>query len=156
MSGNCALVAEEIKEKLGADLLRLHTKGEKPRNGFFKFFWGICVMKGFKKAPFKPYTFDPASYDLIVIGAPVWGGGPARPIRDFISKAGITGKKIALFVCHAGGEGKAMAQLKNLLSGNDIIAETSFVQVEKNLETVKQQAADWAKQLTNNNSAFSA
>jgi flavodoxin len=147
MSGNCALVAEEIRAKLDADLLRLRTKGEKPRQGFFKFLWGICVMLGIKKAPLKPYTFDPAAYDLIVIGAPVWGGGPARPMLDFLSKTSITGKKIALFVCHAGGEGTAMEQLKTLLSANDITAETSFLEVEKNAENVKQQAAEWAKAL---------
>ena len=151
MSGNCALIAEELKARLDADLLQLHTEGEKPRRGFFKFVWGICVMKGIKKAPLKPYVFDPSAYDLIIIGAPVWAGGPARPIRDFLAKTGITGKKIALFVCHAGGEGTALRQLKALLSGNDITAETCFVQVEKNVESAKQQAADWAKQITNNN-----
>jgi flavodoxin len=104
-------------------------------------------MLGIKKAPLKPYTFDPAAYDLIIIGAPVWGGGPARPILDFLAKTNITGKKIALFVCHAGGEGTALGQLKTLLSANDISAETCFVQVEKNIENAKQQAAGWAKTL---------
>ena len=152
LSGSCALIAEEIKARLDADLLRLHIEGETtrkggPRRGPAKFFWAIGVMRGKKKVPLKPYTFDSSAYDLIIIGAPVWAGGPARPIREFLAEAGITGKKIALFVCHAGGEKTAREQLKALLSGNEITAETSFVVPIKNSEKAKQQAADWIKGL---------
>jgi len=147
LTGNCALIAEEIKSKLDADLIRLHTEDEKPRGGFANFFWGVGVMLGTKKAPLKPYTFNPSIYDLIIIGAPVWAGSPARPIRDFLAETAIKGKKIALFVCHGGGAGKAPEQLKALLTGNEISSETNFIYPIKNIETVKQQAADWAKSL---------
>jgi flavodoxin len=147
LNGNCAYIAEKIKSGLDADLLRLHTENEKPRPGFIKFLWGIGVMLGINKAPLKPYVFDPAAYDLIIIGAPVWGGSPARPIRAFLAETGITGKKIALFICHAGGDGKALEQFKALLPGNDIAAGTSFNNPVKNIENAKQQAADWVKSL---------
>ena len=147
LTGSCDLIAEEIKAKLNADLIRLHTENEKPRGGFASFFWGIGVMLGAKKAPLKPYTFVPSVYDLIIIGAPVWAGSPARPIRSFLAETGIKGKKIALFVCHGGGMGKSLEQLKALLPGNEITAETSFVYPLKNIESAKQEAADWAKGL---------
>ncbi|MDR2922559.1 MAG: flavodoxin [Treponema sp.] len=150
LNGNCAIIAEELKARLGADLLRLHTEKEKPRRGPAGFLWAIGVMLGVIKAPLKPYTFDPALYDLIIIGAPVWGGSPARPIQDFLAKAGITGKKTALFVCHAGGEGNALEQFKALLSGNEVTAEKSFVDPVKNSENAKQQAADWVNGLQAN------
>ena len=147
LSGNCALIAQEIKAGLGADLLRLHTEDEKPRGRFAKFFWGIGVMLGIKKAPLKPYTFNPSTYDLIIIGAPVWAGSPARPIRAFLAETGITGKKVALFVCHNGGAGKAMEKLEALLPNNDISAEADFIYPLKNIEKATQQAADWVKGL---------
>jgi len=152
LNGSCDLIAEELKARLDADLLRLRTEDEttrkgRPRGGFAKFFWAIGVMKGMKKAPLKPYTFNPAAYDLIIIGAPVWAGSPARPISSFISETGITGKKIALFVCHGGGAGKALKKFKALLPGNSIVAETDFIVPVKNSEKAKQQAADWAKGL---------
>jgi len=147
LNGNCALIAKQIKASLDAELIRLHTEKEKPRRGAASFFWGIGVMLGIIKAPLKPYVFDPASYDLITIGAPVWGGSPARPIRDFLAETGITGKKVALFVCHAGGEKNALEEFKALLPGNDIIAEKSFVDPIKNIENAQQQAVDWAKGL---------
>jgi len=147
LSGSCAFIAEEIKAGLGAELIRLHTEGEKPRRGFFQFLWAISVMNGSKKTPLKPFNFNPAAYDLIIIGAPVWAGSPARPICSFLAQAGITGKKIALFVCHGGGAGKSLEKLKALLPGNDISAEADFVYPLKNIEKVKQQAADWVKVL---------
>jgi flavodoxin len=147
LSGSCALIAQELKARLDADLLRLHTEDEKPRGGFAKFLWGIGVMLGIKKAPLKPYTFNPSAYELIIIGAPVWAGSPARPIRAFLAETGITGKKIALFVCHNGGMGNALEKLEALLPGNDITAEADFAYPIKNIEKANQQAADWVKSL---------
>jgi len=147
LNGSCDLIAQEIKARLDADLLQLHIEDEKPRGGFAKFFWAIGVMKGMKKASLKPYTFAPAAYDLIIIGAPVWAGAPARPIQSFLTETGITGKKIALFVCHGGGAGKALEKFKALLPGNDITAEKDFIVPIKNSENAKQQVADWVKGL---------
>ena len=152
LDGNCALIAEEIKAKLSADLLRLRVEGEttrkgRPRRGLIKFFWAIGVMKGNKKNPLKPYTFVPTAYDLIIIGAPVWAGSPAQPIRAFLAETGITGKKIALFVCHGGGAGKSLEKFKALLPGNTIAAEADFIVPLKNSEKAKQQVADWVKGL---------
>src|SRR5215470_2718602 len=101
LDGNCAFVAEQIKAQLNADMIQLHTKDEKKRGKIGKMFWGVGMVFGKKKPPLKPYTFDAAAYDLIIIGAPVWADSPAPPIQTFISGAAITGKKIALFVCHA-------------------------------------------------------
>ena len=147
LDGNCAFITEEIRAGLGADIIRLHTENEKPYRARGNFFWGIGVMLGIKKAPIKPYTFDPSAYDLIIIGVPVWAGSPARPIRAFLANAGITGKKIALFVCHGGGMGKALEKFKALLPGNDITAEANFIVPIKNSENAKQQVADWVKGL---------
>jgi hypothetical protein len=103
------------------------------------------MVFGHKKPPLKPYTFNPAAYDLIVIGAPVWASSPAPPIQTFLADAGISGKKIALFVCHHGGLGNALDTFKALLPGNEIIAEADFHDVFKNNEEVKRQIADWVK-----------
>jgi len=155
LNENCAFIAEDLKARLDADLIRLHTEDETARKGrppssFMKFFWAIGVMKEMKKAPLKPYVFNSAAYDLIIIGAPVWAGSPARPISSFLAETGITGKKIALFVCHGGGAGKALEKFKTLLPGNDIIAERDFIVPIKNSEKAKQQAADWVKSLQAN------
>jgi flavodoxin len=148
LNGNCTFVAEEIKLKLNSDLIQLQIKDEKKRRGIFKFFWCCGLMVSRKSPPLKPYTFDPSVYDLIIIGAPVWASSPAAPIKTFISETGIIGKKIALFVCHAGGKGDALEKFKTLLSGNEIASEADFITpAKKKREDVKKQIADWVTRL---------
>ena len=150
LDGNCAVVAEQINAQLNADFIRLKTMDEKKRGKIGKFFWGGGMVFMRKKPPLKPYTFDPAAYDLIIIGAPVWAASPAPPIQTFLCETAITGKKIALFVCHAGGKGKALEQFKALLPGNNIIAEKDFIDPARgNREELKQQVADWVKTIVN-------
>ena len=146
LDGNCALIAEAVKTQLNAELIRLQIMGDKKRRSFFKMLWGIGMMLSRKKPPLKPYTFDPAVWDLIIIGTPVWAGSPAPPLQTFLSQTSITGKKIALFVCHAGGKGDALEKLKALLPGNEIAAETDFTNpVKSNSEEVNRQVAEWVK-----------
>ena len=145
LDGNCALIAEELKTLLKADVIRLLTTDEKKRKGLAKFFWCCKMMLSSKNPSLKPYTFDPAAYDFIIIGSPVWAGGPASPVRTLVSRTGITGKKIAIFICHAGGKGKAFEKLRVLFNGNTILFEADFCKAVQNSETVKQQIADWVK-----------
>jgi flavodoxin len=146
LDGNCAFVAEEIKSLINADLIQLQLQDEKKRRGFMKILWGGSMVFKHKKPPLKPYTFDSAAYDLIVIGVPVWAGSPAPPIQTFFSETGISGKKIALFVCHGGGKGNALDIFRASLAGNEIITEADFVNARKNRSEVKQQIANWVKE----------
>ena len=146
LDGNCAIVAREIKDKVGADVIQLYTQDEKKRSMIGKMFWGGGMVFSGKKPPLKPYTFDPSAYELIIIGAPVWAGSPAPPVLTFLSEANITSKKIALFVCHAGGKGDALEKFKAALAGNDIVAETDFKEPAKGGSgDLGQQVADWLK-----------
>ncbi|MDR0324408.1 MAG: flavodoxin [Treponema sp.] len=146
LDGNCTFVAEEIKNRLNADMIQLRTKDEKKRGKIGKLFWGCIMVFSGKKPPLKPYSFDSSIYELLIIGAPVWADSPAPPVKTFISETGISGKKIALFVCHGGGKGGSQEKFKALLAGNEIIAEADFHEpVKKNKDEVKRQIEDWVK-----------
>jgi flavodoxin len=143
-NGNCAWLAGQIKDRLNADLIQLFTKDEKKRDGLAKYVWGGSMVFLHKKPALKPYDFNPADYDLIVIGTPVWAASPAPPMQTFLSEAKISGKKIALFVCHAGGKGQAMDKFKGLLAGNEIVAEADFVNPARgDRETVTKHIGEW-------------
>jgi flavodoxin len=146
--GNCTFVAEQIKNQLNADLFHLELKDEKRHKGIAKFFWGGGMVFSKKNPPLKPYTFDPAAYDLIVIGVPVWAGNPAPPIRSFLSETSISGKKIALFVCHGGGKQNALGKLKAFLPGNEIVAETDFRYPLNDKKEMERQIMDWTKKIS--------
>ena len=144
--GNCDFVAKQIKNHLNADLIRLEIAEER-RSGFAE----ICrtFFQLIKKPVLKPHGFDCSAYDLIILGAPVWVFSPAPAMQKFISEAGISGKKLALFLCHGGGMKKAMEKFKNMLTGNTIVCEIDFKNpAVKNTEEQKKHIEDWAKAFT--------
>ncbi|MCL2271939.1 MAG: flavodoxin [Treponema sp.] len=146
LDGNCALVADEIKSQLNADLIRLYTKDEKKRSMIGNLFWGGGMVFFKKKPPLKPYNFNPAAYDLVIFGAPVWAGSPAPPLNTLISETGVKGKKTAVFVCHGGGKGKALEKLKAILGENEIISETEFKDpIKDNIDEIRKKVEEWVK-----------
>jgi multimeric flavodoxin WrbA len=98
-----------------------------------------------KHPAIQPLSINIASYDLIVLGAPVWASFPAPAMLSFLDTAQIRGKKLALFCCHGGGMGKALEKLKALLAGNTIAGEIDFVNPAKASGGVPEKLAGWVK-----------
>jgi flavodoxin len=147
--GNSILVAEALKGPLEADLFRIETQDEKHRNGLAKYIWGGRQVFSHAKPALKPLAFKPEDYDLIVIGGPVWSGSPAPALVSWLEAAALKDKKIALFLCHGGGKGKALDQLKALLPGNTIAGELDFVKLKKQAGNgeLELRIADWVRTL---------
>ena len=118
LEGNTGSVAEKIKEVTGADLLRLVPKKAYSDKGFAKFLWGGKSAIMAEKPELEKYDINPADYDRIVFGFPVWASNYTPPIRTFIeeNKEALKGKRIAAFACQAGSGGeKALAKLAKSL-----------------------------------------
>jgi flavodoxin len=125
--GNSALIAELIKAALPeADTLELKPVDDKKREGLAKFAWGGMQVMTHAKPKLKPYTAAIDQYDLIILGTPVWAGSYSPAMASFLSQTKISGKKLALFCCHAGGKGKALDKLKAALAGNTVVGEIDF------------------------------
>jgi flavodoxin len=142
--GNSAFVAQQIKTRLNADLVQLCLKDEKKRGKIASLFWGGAMVFSRKNPPLKPYDFDPSAYDLIILGAPIWAGSPAPPLKTFLSQTPITGKKLALFVCHGGGPGESLEKFKALVPGSEIVSTADFLLPLRNKEEAQRKAAEWA------------
>ncbi|MFP3041538.1 flavodoxin [Treponema primitia] len=151
--GNSALVAGELKKAAGAgpsvcDILELKTEDDTKRTGFAKYLWGGKQVFTHKSPKLKPYTVNIEEYDLIILGAPVWAGSPAPALLSFLGETKISGKKLALFCCHAGGKGKALDKLKALLPGNTIAGEIDFINpAGQDRPALTKQIEEWVKGL---------
>lgn len=147
--GNSVLVAEALKGPLGADVFRIETQDEKRRGGLAKYIWGGRQVLSRAKPGIKPLALKPENYDLIVIGGPVWAGSPAPALVSWIEAAKPRGKKIALFVCHRGGKGRAVEKLRALLEGNTIAGEIDFINPGKLAENgeLGLRIGDWVRTL---------
>ena len=62
-------------------------------------------------------------YDLICIGTPVHGGGPARKVRDFVLRMpALKGKRCAAFcTMHAFGDKRTLLTLKRSLEAKGMV-----------------------------------
>ena len=158
LDGNTALIAQTIKEILSSapfnkatDLFEIKLLDTKKRSGFIKFCWALGQMIWNKKPAIQPLSVDTAAYDLFILGTPVWGSSPAPALASFLNAVPISGKKVALFCCHAGGKGNIMEKFKALLPDNNFTGEIDFHAPAKaksagnEAEQLKEQLAGWVK-----------
>ena len=130
MSENVDYCAKMIAKQIDADLLRIFPKKSYPDKGFKKFYWGGKSAIMAETPEIQPYYFDPAKYDTIIFGTPVWAYTFTPPLRTFIeeNREGIKGKKYAAFACCSGSKGnKAINKLREFLKADEFIAEAVFV-----------------------------
>ena len=128
LEGNTEYAANRIAEKLGADTLRLEPVKAYPSGGFKKFFWGGKSAVMGETPKLEPYAFDPAAWDRIVFGFPVWAGNMAPPLRTFLRDNDLSGKRFAAFACQSGnGAEKAFARLKAALGVDTLEAELVLI-----------------------------
>ncbi|MGN0701557.1 MAG: flavodoxin family protein [Lentihominibacter sp.] len=130
LEGNTDYAAGMIGKITGGDLLRLEPKKAYPSKGFSKFIWGgKSAMMG-EKPELKPYDVDLESYDLIVLGFPVWASTVTPPIRTFVeeNREALRAKAIAAFACQSGNGGeKALNKLEKLIGISELAAEAIFI-----------------------------
>ncbi len=94
-TGKTRVVAEELAHMTGADLIEITS----PRFhmgplGFLRA--GFDSVRG-ALPPIDVPAVDLATYDLVLVGGPIWTSYPALPVRSFFSTAGTLGRETALF-----------------------------------------------------------
>lgn len=68
--------------------------------------------------PLKPMTINPENYDIIFLGSPVWGNHISQPVKSFLAKNNLSGKRVIPFVTHSGGgRGQCFKDIESLCSG---------------------------------------
>ena len=145
--GSTEFIAKIIAEKLGADVLKLEPEKEIKSRGFMKFFWGGRQATMKEKPKLKPLDKNPADYDLIFIGTPVWAWTFSPALRSFFYQVKLKDKKIVLFCSFGGGLGKTFINMKKELVGNEIIAEKTFQEPIKKPEEGRKEVDKWIEDL---------
>ena len=128
LEGNTEYAAGIIASRLGADTLRIEPEKAYPDRGFRKFFWGGKSAVMAETPQLRPYAFDAAGYDRVILGFPVWAGNVTPPIRTFIRDNTLRGKRVAAFACQSGaGAEKAFGKLKAALGIDALEAELILI-----------------------------
>ncbi len=103
-TGTTAKAAQMIAAALGADKEEIKETGG--RGGPLGWLRSGMEANQRKESQVKPLHADPAAYDLVVVGTPVWAGTVSSPVRGFIKQ--YRGKLPGVaFFCTMGGDDPA-------------------------------------------------
>jgi flavodoxin len=96
--GNTEIVAKEIHQVVGGDLIKIEEEKQRKTGGF-----GGAAASAFLgfKSKLKPINFSLKDYDNIFIGAQVWAARSTPAINAFLSQAELENKKVYLFITKA-------------------------------------------------------
>ena len=119
MTGNTRTIAEVIAKLTGSDIEEVKTTND--RKGILGYI--RCAFESWLKiqTPIKERTKDPNTYDLVIIGTPIWAGSVSSPIRTYLIQNRPRFRNVAFF-CTYGGQGniKTFAQMTDLIGRNPI------------------------------------
>ena len=147
LEGNTKLMAESIANAVKGDLLEIKPIKELQTESFMKYIWGGRQATMKSKPKLMPFYKDPKKYDIIFIGTPVWAFTFSPPIRSFMSKEKLKGKKIALFATHEGHLFKTLDKMENELKGNRIIGKADFMPALGRKKFYSEKAKKWARSI---------
>lgn len=118
-SGKTKLAAEYLCSMINCESEELlDTKDRKGILGFIKS--GRDAMKG-RMTSLNPLNYNPAEYDLVIIGTPVWASHICAPIRTFVEQNKNVLKRVAVFSTQGGpGDNSVFADLSSILSDSPI------------------------------------
>lgn len=102
-SGNTRKVAQTIASTLHADLDEIREPHG--RGGLGGYLRSAREALGKKHAEILPAGRDPADYDVVVLGSPVWAGHLSSPMRRYLADHACSLKQTALFVTEGGSGG---------------------------------------------------
>jgi flavodoxin len=112
-TGNTRKVAQALARELAAEVEKISEPGS--RQGFLGFLFAGRDAAFKRLTPIEPLAFDPAAYDLVVLGTPIWSWTMASPVRTFLTQNAAKLKAVAFF-CTAGNTGgdRAFRQMEEL------------------------------------------
>ena len=115
-TGNTKLVAEEIANKLGADIEEITMVD--PYDTGFRATIDRCMKESEEGilTDINPVKADLAGYDVIFLGFPVWFGTYAPPVITFLNDADLSGKKVVPFCTF--GSGGLESSVKDLVDAD--------------------------------------
>lgn len=104
-TGNTDYIARELQKKTGADIFRIETVTPYPAEyktmtSMVKEEQETGKLPALKRLPEKI-----ATYDLILVGSPVWWYTVSTPVMSMLKQIDFQGKKAAAFCTHGGNPG---------------------------------------------------
>jgi len=105
-SGITRRVAWDLASMMDADIEEIIDPTD--RSGIIGYIRSVWHVVRNKEAPIRTPQNDPSTYDLVIIGTPVWGRKMSAPVRAYISQMRMLLPSVAYF-CTMKGTGDISA-----------------------------------------------
>ncbi|HYA88179.1 MAG TPA: flavodoxin [Nitrospirota bacterium] len=112
LTGNTKSIAEKIRKKTGGDVFEIETVKTYPTEYSELTEEAKREMQTGDLPLLKKNPPDMSSYDLVLVGSPVWWYTVSTPVMSFLKQADFAGKKVSAFCTHEGGVGKFFTHFK--------------------------------------------
>ena len=148
LTGNTKSIAETIQNKTGGDVFEIETVKDYPAayseiTEEAKRELETGELPALKKSP--P---DMSSYDLILVGSPVWWYTVSTPVMSFLKQADFAGKIVSAFCTHEGGVGKFFSHFKEQAKNADVLEGLDLFKPRQAMEGQVDKALDsWLSKL---------
>jgi len=148
-AGHTRIIAEQVAKAAQADLEELRAAGEPTGTGARHYVWALRHLLLSQKPPLVPVEHDASTYDLIILGSPVWLGTFSPVLRSYIRTAPLGRKHVALFCSYRNSPGPAFKHVTRMLSTSTVIADTLSVldPVAAGPSSIAIRAQRWAHEL---------
>jgi len=135
-TGTTKKVAEALVEKLGAEIEEI--KDTVDRSGAKGYLLAGRDAMQKRLTVIAPVKFNPADFELVIVGTPIWAWNLAAPVRTYLTEQKDNFPRVAFF-CTMGGSGddKAAAEAEKII-GKKISALLAL----KTVEVVKNEFID--------------
>jgi flavodoxin len=125
-TGNNRTIAEYIADRLSADIDEIVDKTN--RQGRLNWLKAGRDSRAGKLTEIE-FQKNPQDYDTIVIGAPIWAWNPIPPLRTYLQKVNLKGKRVAFFICsQSEAYEKMFPRLEEMTPGVDHIGNFGIIE----------------------------
>ena len=113
-TGHTKKIGDELAKAMSADMEELVDTAN--RAGPIGWLMSGREGSGRKLAKIQPVKKDPANYDIVVIGTPIWSRNMSSPVRAYLTENKAKFKNVAFF-CTEGSSGseKAFAEMEEVI-----------------------------------------
>ena len=139
-TGNTERVANDIASRLGADVEKIIDL--KKRTGILGYILGGRDAMKHRLTEIAPSQKDPANYDLVILGTPVWGWNATPAITSYIDGSREKIKNVAFFLTSGGTELEKIIPYLEEISGKKPHASAGFNRKELKDQVVYGQKLD--------------
>ena len=148
--GNVRMLAQQIAQTCGADLVELSDLDEPKEKGFMKFVQGggkAMMRRSTRLGAYDAQAVQAA--DIVFIGTPVWAFTCSPAVRTFLSEMSLQGKKLAFFCASGGSKGKTFQHMRELAGpSNEVLGEIEVVEpLKREAQQCAERIAVWTSRM---------